>query len=587
MVNKIEKQVIPDSPKILLKQAIAVHVDEEKFGTVVTINGKEQATWNADEKADVEEVESVREETNMLWDEVFIIYDDLNHASTRLANVEQDTKLVKEALFQKGIIARAEVEQAYTSRVTADGQNIVDGQKTPVTLIKGSTKRCENLWDIDSRLNNVLVKNANGSYTLTKSAAGRIVHFYFDEPIPANTTITFSVKWTSNFETTSFFANAIFEDGTGSWLNLNDNSTSVTKTFGQAVIGFYIYVTNDVPDGSSFTFTEPMFNIGQPLPYQPYFTDLKHAKIDSIVSTGRNLLNRAQRIDGIAATGRPIFKHERYSTFYFHAPFNTDVTLSCGNNADKIYVSLSNSLEVGTLPVGNTAANRNKSVSINTQQYKYVLVSYWAAEGNAKPDEVEIWANVGTSTKEYTPFVQETYQLPETLELDEWDSFNPQTGEITRATSKIVLTGEEAWMTRGTLGTMDGDLYRNYIYVDNPNAFPTASEICAVSNLYNGVTAVDTYNRVTGVSLTSNVIDVYDPNFATNDISLWKQYLRDLYAAGTPLIVEYKLATPTVEKLEYAPKSYTAYNQGNEAIVNENGEFGAIPTITNEYIVVL
>ena len=63
--------------------------------------------------------------------------------------------------------------------------------------------------------------------------------------------------------------------------------------------------------------------------------------------------------------------------------------------------------------------------------------------------------------------------------------------------------------------------------------------------------------------------------------------MRDLYAAGTPLIVEYKLATPTVEKLEYAPKSYTAYNQGNEAIVNENGEFGAIPTITNEYIVVL
>ena len=88
-----------------------------------------------------------------------------------------------------------------------------------------------------------------------------------------------------------------------------------------------------------------------------------------------------------------------------------------------------------------------------------------------------------------------------------------------------------------------------------------------------------------GITVFQNVIIVYAPSkFSTLDE--WKAYLADLYAKGTPLTVEYQLATPTVEKFN-APKSYTAYNQGDETAVLENEEFGAIPTITNEYIVVL
>jgi hypothetical protein len=193
---------------------------------------------------------------------------------------------------------------------------------------------------------------------------------------------------------------------------------------------------------------------------------------------------------------------------------------------------------------------------------------------------------LGTNA-DYAPFIQETYQLPETLELGEWDSFNPQTGEITRATSKqLILTGDENWGARGT-GTEAGDtLYRNYIRLSS--IAPTnARAVQAVSNLYNGVTAEDAYFCVTGVSASDKYIDIYDPDFATNDVSLWTQHLRDLYVAGTPLIVEYKLAAPTVEKLENAHKSYTAYNQGNETIVNENDVYGAMPTVMNEYMIIL
>ena len=429
-----------------------------------------------------------------------------------------DIAFVKQVLIENGTISKIEVEQAYTSRVTASGENIVDGQKTPVTMIKGSTKRCENLLPYPYAYPSGHIAysveftyDEQGVFTINGTATGGNAQFYlfnFSNTNLKSGTYTISILGGSSNTYNLEIERHSKETGTWVWGNPVYNTPKTFTLNEDEYLVVYMRVQAGYTANNQKIYV--MLNEGSTaLPWQPYFTGLKHAKIDSIVSTGRNLLNRAQRIDGIAATGQHIFAHERYSTFYFHAPFNTNVTLSCGNNSDKIYVSLSNSLEVGTLPVGNTAANRNKSVSINTQQYKYVLVSYWTADGNAKPDEVEIWANVGTTATEYTPFIQETYQLPETLELGEWDRFNPQTSEIVRGTG----------------------------YATSETGF------------------------------TEEEIATYDSAIVSLD--------------GKTL--EYKLATPTVEKLEYAPKSYTAYNQGNEAIVNENGEFGAIPTLTNEY----
>ena len=51
-------------------------------------------------------------------------------------------------------------------------------------------------------------------------------------------------------------------------------------------------------------------------------------------------------------------------------------------------------------------------------------------------------------------------------------------------------------------------------------------------------------------------------------------------------MMDYKLATPTIEKVENAPTSYTAYNQGTETVLVgdiDNTSYGAIATITQEY----
>ena len=617
MVNKIEKQVIPDSPKILLKQAIAVHVNEEKFGTKVTVNGEEQATWNADEKADVDsvreetnmllnEVEGVREETNMLRDEVLSIYGNLSHASTRIENVEQDAKLVKEVLFNKGIIAVAEVEQAYTSRVTANGENIVDGQKTPVTLINGSTVRCENLLifpyanaSVGTYTNNgiTFTVNADGTVLVNGTATNRARlilkqinqgNYSFKSGIYTLSGVPFSKFNGTNGELQFAFA---FADGTttaiyGSW---NGKTFELT----QEAISYYLEINVIGGQTANNWLFKPMFNAGSTaLPYQPYFTDLKHAKIDSIVSTGRNLWNSND--SGIAKTGfaglKEIEKNDWAIMWAIPVPKNTPITFSIkklGTGSKMVYVAFANDIKIGTpVQIDNNLTgyydNWDKRTT-NSGDNKYLLL---CTEPVNLPKDMMI--NIGDTALPYTPFIQETYQLPETLELGEWDSFNPQTSEIVRGTKRLVLTGEENWRASDTDNSYSGgSLYRNTISIYNALSVDNAADIQAISNLYNGGSANNTWYLKTCVAASGDRLDIYDPEFATNDISLWKQHLRDLYAAGTPLIVEYKLATPTVETLENAPKSYTAYNQGNETAVLENEEYGAIPTITNEYIVVL
>ena len=68
--------------------------------------------------------------------------------------------------------------------------------------------------------------------------------------------------------------------------------------------------------------------------------------------------------------------------------------------------------------------------------------------------------NKGETALPYEPYTEETYNLPEKLNLGEWDSFNPQTGEIVRGTgyetSETGFTEEEIASYDGAIVSVDG-----------------------------------------------------------------------------------------------------------------------------------
>ena len=555
--------------------------EDGKDGTIITVNGEEQTTWNADTKADVEEV--------------FIIYDNLNHASTRIDKVEQDTKLVKEALFQKGIIARAEVEQAYTSRVTANGENIVDGQKTPVTLIKGSTVRCENLLDISKFVGGALTDNGDGTYTITKNGRYRFSKVWtFDTPIKLGMVKpSFTVVSTNGLEgeTTDIACRFFRADGSARAFTLKLNGEGNAVDFlGDEYISAEMYMFVEATDGTYITFKNLMLNEGETAkPYQPYFTGLKHAYINSIKSTGRNLIpypykETTKTMNGITFTD------------------NGDGSITVNGTATgSAYLFLAASSKIKLSAGKYTISGYKTGVIINANKNGV----WWGQNGTLTAEEGDVFGNLsvyiengrtinnvtvypmfnrGETALPYEPYTEDTYQLPQTLELPKWDRFNPQTGEITRQTHRYVFDGSYA------LFNLNGSYTEGYRFdagIGNaPPAFgdgstATLDVVCSHFPTAKGTNR----NGVWVVGAVSLQIRIITTEFSTAEEL--NAYLKAQYEAGTPVIVEYKLATPTVEKLENAPKSYTAYNQGDETAVLKNEEFGAIPTITNEYIVVL
>ena len=407
---------------------------------------------------------------------------------TEVGKNTQGIKMLKNIFLQTEVIASAEIDGAFTTRVTANGQKIVDEQETQVLEIKGDTARCENLVPYP--------------YAAKTGTFGGV-------DITVNDDYSITLNGTCTTDTSFPFYNAGYTTGVG--FPISDGKYTLSGCVGGSDTNNYymqIYVNNSqrgVQRTKPLTFTVssgvnlvnrivmfikvgamfnnltiyPMLNAGETArPYQPYFSDLKHAYFSGIKST------------------------------------------------------------------------------------------------NADGDKEDI------------------YELAEPIELPKYDSFNPQTGEITRATKRIVFTGEENWITTDTHNSYNGiaDEYRNRLFGLVLSTNSNVSVAHGISNLYRTLDSSANYMNNKSVVVRNNFVDIYDPEYNTSDISLWKAHLAELYANGTPLIVEYELATPTIETVENAPKSYTAYNQGTETVVQgetDNSVYGALPSVKNDYLVIV
>lgn len=120
------------------------------------------------------------------------------------------------------------------------------------------------------------------------------------------------------------------------------------------------------------------------------------------------------------------------------------------------------------------------------------------------------------------------------------------TGEGQETWKLLTLDGTEDWTARNTIDTTK---HRFFIKIlDRTSVSSTILKADIVSNRYKTIPANLTYRNVNGISAdpgNSKIVDIYDDDYSERTLDEWKSYLAAQYAAGTPVQIAYKVATPT------------------------------------------
>lgn len=487
----------------------------------------------------------------------------------------------------------ASVTDTYTTRQTANaavtGLTVVDGSDTIIESIKGNTvaTASKNLIPFPyiresySAVGITFTVNEDGSVHISGTSTG---YASFDlNSISLPTGVPYYLS--SNYDKSKCFLCIGY--------TLSGTNAQIGEYSGKAValpagaISKKVYL--QVNPGITIDATVyPMVSLTE-LPYQRYSSELKNSYISGIKSTGRNLFD----ISKLQTTTTGIVNNEdgtlsismysartkeTLSTLCPSLKVGDVVTFSFTTTAlDRQFINLSNSATSFIQRWDN-----NTSKEITEEMLEATILFY----NNSSDDtEVRVVSNIqierGTVATNYMPYIDENiYQLPETLELGIGDSVNLQTGELTRTTVTRSFNGTENWTYYNSVANHFQITVENNEYGQDIN--PVVSNFSYVTDKVKN-TYYSTLSRAV-MSVNGNRIRFKDASFS--DVSSWKSYLAKLYAAGTPLTITYKLATPLSTRIIDAPKSYVVYNNGTETIVQgevDNSIYGANPTITQTY----
>ena len=193
----------------------------------------------------------------------------------------------------------------------------------------------------------------------------------------------------------------------------------------------------------------------------------------------------------------------------------------------------------------------NKHTFTLARQTAITLDSYWS---NGRPENDEnIWLVEGNEWRPYTPYIGQTtpLTLPETVYGGEVDAV---TGEGQKVWKSVALDGTENWNTWGV--NKNNTNVTGFFTYDINDYFNDGSDInkilCSTmsneENIWGGKNmGVGLANSVESKYLiycvtTNTLPDTTDDKKA---IASFKTFLANLYAAGTPVQVAYKLATQT------------------------------------------
>ena len=161
------------------------------------------------------------------------------------------------------------------------------------------------------------------------------------------------------------------------------------------------------------------------------------------------------------------------------------------------------------------------------------------------------------------------------------DDFEPYTGTTTTLTLPETIYGGEVdavsgvgskeWKLVTITGNEQPHVYDDYFYLDGFNLGPGITEGVCSHYLYGLYVA-----RKIGINANgSSIVYAPDGDFTVDQTGLesWKSYLAAQYAAGTPVTIAYKLATPTTlqatgsQSIPALPGTNTIYTDADSVTV--------------------
>ena len=584
------------------------------------------------------------------------------------------------ALLEGGVMGVVKVSQAFTTRQTADGENIIDNQNIFPKKIAGSTQNCYSLVDFSSAASakGLTVTANNNTVTISGTPTedyAKVFSANITDLLEDGKTYTMwqSVAFSSAAASGAFFIFVSIYDSEGKVVRLVDSAVG-QKTFTCNKSNGYIYriwlqsgtIENVGTINSTISFM--LYEGTDEKPYQPYFKGLKNAYFEKVVSTGKNIVDVTYDFPDVSGT-------IRFPCAIAAGTYTLQVI------CDEYDGIIQNVIDARLLDAsGKDIMRINKGAYVNTSatftitEYDASRVKYISAYRNITyataliGKEIKVMLNHGTEALPYEPYTESelgfssspdlaiveevaddnliylsdmsnisvgmlidfyyedgtiisgatsrevlsvdieeksividgadpmenvpidtTVRRSAQVKLPEWDYILPQEQKIVRQTRRVEFTGTESFILTHIAGSDGSDSI--FAYKTGVTSI-TANKNEIISNKY--VTVTDDKTRffmddgyiVQGYSYEElKYIYIRDDRFSTVDE--WKAYLAEQYAAGDPVIVEYKLAEATEEDIVVGD-NYTAYQGGLEKVVQgntDNSDYGAMCTLTNDYFV--
>ena len=172
-----------------------------------------------------------------------------------------------------------------------------------------------------------------------------------------------------------------------------------------------------------------------------------------------------------------------------------------------------------------------------------------------------------TKKSAYEEHQEQSYIMPIQQEMLEGDYFDFDNEDEVHTKAKLVLTGNENWKleSTGRFGLTKSDLSEIPAATSNVNDY--LGNMC---NSYKESTPALTWKKVQGFCVDmSSCLRIYDDKYSTNnDLEGFKTYLKSQYDAGTPVIIYYKLQTPT--RLAFTDEQKAVAKELNNARTYKN-----------------
>lgn len=543
----------------------------------------------------------------------------------RSIKTEKELQNIKAVLLGNNQYVEIKTEDAYKSRITANGANIFDDQFARVKKIQGDTVKSKNIF------NRYYGTPTGGSY-ITETTDEKIIVrqqrdgiTYVSANIPLENpeqyvgkTLYISAKWTCSSANKGGIRVMWLNESTGiAGGQVNESGTSGAVVSGIVperpanATGLYVMLYSNVDgtavQGDTVTYTDIMVST-ENVPYTPYFTGLKHAYIDSIKSTCRNIIDYKDIFSGLTdysiageevTVNKTIYGYGMCSSKLFYLPIgNYTISAYVKSNIDYFRAAIFCVRDINNKDV------RSWLYTTITSDYSRISTTFSITKAGFYKTQIQMHGNADypmasmsfknvqialtdTTATDYEPYIETEYKLPVPVELPEYDSVLPQEGKIIRATDTVTINGTTAKVAK----SVDLGDWQLYTYTPNSNlSCVYGSQIVPIG--WGIDTPANSVGFSKGVYLTNtNYVTIgvwfHKVDFlAQTGVDTSNATAINEYLSNNPLIIERQLQNPNTLPLE-CPQYYTAWNNGTETVIQgetDNSQYGAMPTITQFYL---